>query len=73
MSKRLPFGWHALSPEAEALLRDQPHRFERVTLTDGPVAHGRLFAGPAPKPAQLDLFSTNPPEDAGDETGDLFA
>ena len=72
MSKRLPFGWSELSPEAQTLLREQPDRFERVTLADGPVAHGKLFRTPRTVTPQLDLFGDEPelsnstPEDQGE-------
>ena len=66
-----PFGWADLTPEAKALLRNQPHKFERMELTDGPVAQGRLMAGPVIVSRQPDLFGT-PDADDGDETLELF-
>jgi hypothetical protein len=71
MTRRLPFGWNELSPEAQTLLREQPDRFERVTLTDGPVAHGKLFRTPRTVTPQLDLFGDEP-EPTDHATGDLF-
>ena len=67
MTRRLPFGWSELSPEAQALLREQPDRFERVTLTDGPVAHGKLFRTPRTVTPQLDLFQDEQPDEPLDQ------
>ena len=61
---RRPFGWFDFSPEAQALLRDQPARFERMELSDGPVAQGRLMPGPKIVHRQPDLFAE--PEAAAD-------